>query len=70
MKDKIKNILANRTLVTFVAGALLCLLFLKQCNSIENLKQDVKLAQQDADRNLNNFKNKASSCIRIVFYNS
>ena len=56
MKDKIKNILANRTLVTFVAGALLCLLFLKQCNSIENLKQDVKLAQQDADRNLNNFK--------------
>ena len=32
------------------------MLFLKQCNSIENLKQDVKLAQQDADRNLNNFK--------------
>ena len=31
-------------------------MFLKQCNSIENLKQDVKLAQQDADRNLNNFK--------------
>lgn len=56
MKDKIKNILSNRTLVTFIAGALLCLFFLRQCNQIENLKQDVKLAQADAGRQLNNFK--------------
>jgi len=40
----------------FIAGVLLCLLFLRQCNSIENLKQDVKLAQEDAGRQLNNFK--------------
>ena len=56
MKDKIKNILSNKTLVTFIAGALVVMLFLRQCNSIENLKQDVKLAQEDAGRQLNNFK--------------
>ena len=56
MVTKIKDILSNRTLVTFIAGALLCLFFLRQCNSIENLKQDVKLAQEDAGRQLNNFK--------------
>ena len=56
MKDKIKNILSNKSLVMFIAGVLLCLLFLRQCNSIENLKQDVKLAQEDAGRQLNNFK--------------
>ena len=32
------------------------MLFLRQCNQISNLKQDVKFAQEDADRNLNNFK--------------
>ena len=56
MKDKIKNILSNKTLVTFIAGALFVMLFLRQCNQISNLKQDVKFAQEDADRNLNNFK--------------
>ena len=56
MKDKIKNILSNKTLVTFIAGALVVLLFFRQCSQISNLKQDVKFAQEDADRNLNNFK--------------
>jgi hypothetical protein len=56
MKDKIKNILSNKTLVTFIAGALFVMLFLRQCSQISNLKQDVKFAQEDADRNLNNFK--------------
>tara|TARA_B100000963_G_scaffold349283_1_gene358117 strand:- start:3833 stop:4642 length:810 start_codon:yes stop_codon:yes gene_type:complete len=56
MKDKIKNILSNKTLVTFIAGALFVMLFLRQCNQISNLKQDVKFAQEDADRSLNNYK--------------
>ena len=53
---KIKDIFSNKTLVTFIAGAVFVLFFLKQCNQISNLKQDVKFAQEDADRNLNNFK--------------
>jgi hypothetical protein len=56
MRDKIKNILSNKTLVTFIAGALFVMLFLRQCNQISNLKQDVKFAQDDAGRSLNNFK--------------
>lgn len=53
--NKIKDIFSNRTLVTFVAGALFVMLFLRQCNQISELKQDVKLAEQSADRNFNNF---------------
>lgn len=56
MITKVKDILSNRTLVTFIAGAVVVLLFFRQCNQISNLKQDVKFAQEDADRNLNNFK--------------
>ena len=56
MMNKIKDIFSNKTLVMFIAGALFVMLFLRQCNSIENLKQDVKLAQEDAGRQLNNFK--------------
>lgn len=55
MKDKIKNILSNRTLVTFIAGALFVMLFLRQCNRTSELKRQVEIAQQDADRNLNNY---------------
>ena len=53
--DKLKNILSNKTTLTFVAGALFVLFFLRQCNQIETLKQDVKFAKEDADRNLNNY---------------
>lgn len=55
MKDKIKNILSNRTLVTFIAGALFVMLFLRQCNRTAELKRQVEMVQQDADRNLNNY---------------
>jgi hypothetical protein len=53
--SKLKDILSNRTLVTFAAGALFVMLFLKQCNSISELKQDVKLANENAERNFNNY---------------
>ena len=65
MKDKIKNILSNKTLVTFIAGALFVMLFLRQCNQISNLKQDVKFAQEDADRSLNNYK-AAQDSVKIL----
>ena len=65
MKDKIKNILSNRTLVTFIAGALFVLLFLKQCNQISELKQDVKYAQEDAGIALSNFR-AAQDSIKIL----
>ncbi|MDG1440846.1 MAG: DNA/RNA non-specific endonuclease [Flavobacteriales bacterium] len=56
MKGKIKNILSNKTLVTFIAGAFFVMLFIRQCDQISNLKQDLKFAQEDGDRSLNNFK--------------
>jgi hypothetical protein len=65
---KIKDIFSNKTLVMFIAGGLFVMLFLRQCNSIENLKQDVKLAQEDADRSLNNFK--ASQDSIVILRNS
>lgn len=52
----------------FIAGGLFVMLFLRQCNSIENLKQDVKLAQEDAGRSLNNFK--ASQDSIVILRNS
>ena len=42
------------------------MLFLRQCNSIENLKQDVKLAQEDAGRQLNNFKASQDSIVLLI----
>jgi hypothetical protein len=52
----INKIISNKNTLTFVLGALFVLMFLKQCDSISSLKQDVKLAQEDAGRQLNNFK--------------
>jgi hypothetical protein len=55
MKRILDYILNNKNLTMFIAGIVVALLFLNQCNRIENLKNDVKIAQQIADRNLNNF---------------
>jgi len=52
----INKIISNKNTLTFVLGALFVLMFLKQCDNISSLKQDVKLAQEDAGRQLNNFK--------------
>ena len=50
-----KKILTNKSTLTFIACVLFVLLFLKQCNQIESLKQDVNFANNDANRNLNNY---------------
>ena len=55
MLDKIKNIKLSKNAIVFIAGALFVLLFLRQCNRISDLKSDVKLAQENADRNFNNY---------------
>lgn len=55
MLDKIKNIKLSRSAITFIAGALFVLLFLRQCNQISDLKQDVKIAETNAERNFNNY---------------
>ena len=52
----IKKIFGNKNTLTFVLGALFVLLFLKQCNQVASLKQDVKYAQEDANIALNNLK--------------
>lgn len=49
--DYISN---NKTLLTFLAGVLITLLLLNQCNRIDNLKEDLRIAEQVANRNYNN----------------
>ncbi len=53
--ETIKKILSNKNTLTFVACAVFVLFFLKQCNQIETLKQDIEFAHNDANRNLNNY---------------
>ena len=55
MINKIKNIKLSRSAIIFIAGALFVLLFLKQCDKISDLKQDVKIAETNAERNFNNY---------------
>ena len=52
----INKIIGNKNTLTFVLGALFVLMFLKQCDSISSLKQDVKYAKEDANISLNNLK--------------
>ena len=44
----------NKSVYTFIAMIVVILLFLKQCNSIENLKNEKELAQKEAKRAMNN----------------
>ena len=46
----------NKNTIVFILGALFMLLFLRQCNQISSLKQELKQTQQISDRNLNNYK--------------
>lgn len=55
IKENIKQFFSNKSLVIFVAGALFVLLFLKQCNQIDNLKAKVEMTEKDSQRNFNNY---------------
>lgn len=46
--------LDSRTLA-FIAGAVLILFMMQQCNTISNLKEDVKKYEKEAEDNLNNY---------------
>jgi hypothetical protein len=52
---KTKNIFTNKSSYIFILGALFVLLFLRQCNRIEKLKNEVTIAQDDANRSFNNY---------------
>ena len=52
--EVIKKIFGNKNTLTFVLGALFVLLFLRQCDQVSSLKQDVKYAKEDANISLNN----------------
>jgi hypothetical protein len=54
MLEYLKNVKLTRSAVSFIVGAIVILLFLKQCNSIENLKNEKELAQKEAKRAMNN----------------
>jgi hypothetical protein len=63
IKEYIEIIKKNRTLIGFVIGALFVLFMLKQCNQIADLKQDVKVATQSTQREINN-ANAANDSVR------
>ena len=52
--NSIKNINLSKNAIIFIAGALFVLMFLKQCNSISNLKVELENTVKVADRNYNN----------------
>jgi hypothetical protein len=54
MLEYLKNIKMTRSTISFIAGAIVILLFLKQCNSISTLKNEKAIAQTEANRQLNN----------------
>jgi len=54
MVNPIKNINLSKNAIIFIAGALFVLMFLKQCNSISNLKVELENTVKVADRNYNN----------------
>ena len=54
MLEYLKNLKMTRSTISFIAGAIVILLFLKQCNSISNLKNEKAIAQTEANRQLNN----------------
>jgi hypothetical protein len=65
IKENIKQFFSNKSLVIFVAGALFVLLFLRQCNRIDELKAKVEMTEKDSQRNFNNYLASKDS-IRIV----
>ena len=46
----------NKNTLIFIGVSLFVLLFLRQCNQIENLKIEIDNAQKISNRNLNNYK--------------
>lgn len=52
--DKLRSL--NKNTIVFILGALFVLLFLRQCNQISSLKQEIQQVQGVSDRNLNNYK--------------
>ena len=65
IKQYIEWIKKNRTLIGFAIGALFVLFMLRQCNQIENLKQEVKIANENTQREVNNAQ-AAKDSVRIV----
>jgi len=55
LKIILDKILNKNTLI-FIGASLFVLLFLRQCNQIENLKIEVEQTQKISNRNLNNYK--------------
>lgn len=61
----LKDIWQNKGLRNFLLIVIVALLFLKQCNQISNLKQDVAQTEEKAERNFNNYK-AARDTVRIL----
>lgn len=65
IKEYIEIIKKNRTLIAFVLGALFILFFLRQCNRIETLENQVRIANENTQREINNAE-AAKDSVRIV----
>ena len=55
MNNVIKNIVSNKPLRNFLAGALVVILFLSQCNRINNLQIKLDNTEAVANRNFENY---------------
>jgi hypothetical protein len=55
MIQVLNYIKANKNLIVFISGALFMLLFMRQCNRIDQLKREVQLVQERSDRSFNNY---------------
>jgi hypothetical protein len=65
----LKDIWSNKSLRNFLLLAIAALLFLRQCNQISTLKQDLVQTEETANRNFNNYK-AAQDTVRLLELNN
>ena len=53
--SKIKEILSNKSTLSFILGVVLVLLFLRQCEQTNKIKRELQITQETSNRNFNNY---------------
>ena len=53
--NKIKEILSNKSTLSFILGVVFVLLFLRQCEQTNKIKRELQITQETSNRNFNNY---------------
>ena len=53
--NKIKEILSNKSTLSFILGVVFVLLFLRQCEQTNKIKRELQITQEASNRNFNNY---------------